>query len=108
LSLQHAGDQIDRYTALMMAIPQRLDEVLTLAAGGSARVKLHVPETASRRRQKNSIAVMTAMLLLLASVAFALPRVTSSFVGNEWAGKINALAFVACGALLLLAASRMR
>lgn len=108
LSLQHAGDQIDRYTALMMAIPQRLDEALTLAAGGSARVKLHVPETASRRRQKNSIAVVTAMLLLLASVAFALPRVTSSFAGNEWAGRINALAFVACGALLLLAASRMR
>jgi ubiquinone biosynthesis protein len=107
-SLQHVGDQVDRYTALMMAVPQKLDDALTLAAAGSARVKLHVPETASRRQQKNSTAVMTAMLLLLAAVAFALPRVTSSFVGNEWAGRINAVAFVACGALLLLAASRMR
>jgi len=108
LSLQHVGDQFDRYTALMMAVPQRLDDALTLAAAGSARVKLHVPETASRRQQKNSTAVITAMLLLLAAVAFVLPRVTSSFLGNEWAGRINALAFVACGALLLLAAGRMR
>jgi predicted unusual protein kinase regulating ubiquinone biosynthesis (AarF/ABC1/UbiB family) len=107
-TLQRLGDHVDRYAALMMATPQRLDQMLTLASEGSARVKLHVPETASHQRQKNSTAVMTAMLLLLAAVAFALPRVTSSFVGNAWAGRINAVAFVACGALLLLVASRTR
>lgn len=108
LSLQRLGDHADRYAALMMATPQRLDQMLTLASEGSARVKLQVPETASQQRQKNSTAVMTAMLLLLAAVAFALPRVTSSLVGNDWTGRINAVAFVACGGLLLLAASRTR
>jgi predicted unusual protein kinase regulating ubiquinone biosynthesis (AarF/ABC1/UbiB family) len=108
LSLQRLGDQVDRYAALLMATPQRLDQMLTLASEGSARVKLHVPETASRQRQKNSNAITTAMLLLLAAVAFALPRVTSSFIGNDWAGRINAIAFVACAALLLLAAGRTR
>jgi predicted unusual protein kinase regulating ubiquinone biosynthesis (AarF/ABC1/UbiB family) len=107
-SLQRLGDHVDRYAALMMAIPQRLDQVLTLASEGSARLKLHLPETASHRRQKNSLAVMTALLLLLAAVAFALPRVTSVFVGSDWAGRINAMAFIACGALLLLAAGRTR
>jgi ubiquinone biosynthesis protein len=107
LSFQHLGDQIDRYTALVMAMPQRIDQALTLASAGSARVKLHVPET-SHQRQKNSIAVMTAMLLLLAAVAFVLPRVTSSFVGSEWAGRINTIAFIACGALLLIAVGRTR
>jgi protein-S-isoprenylcysteine O-methyltransferase Ste14 len=92
----------------MMAMPQRLDQMLMLASEGNARLKLHVPETASHRRQKNSAAIMTAMLLLLAAVAFALPRVTSSFAGSDWAGRINAVAFIACGALLLLAASRTR
>jgi hypothetical protein len=92
----------------MMAMPQRLDQVLTLASEGSARVKLHVPETPSHQRQKNSTAITTAMVLLLAAVAFALPRVTSSFLGTDWAGKINAVAFVACGALLLLAVGRTR
>jgi predicted unusual protein kinase regulating ubiquinone biosynthesis (AarF/ABC1/UbiB family) len=108
LSLQRLGDHVDRYAALMMATPQRLDQMLTLASEGNARVKLHVPETASHQRQKNSTAVTTAMLLLFAAVVFALPRVTSSFVGNEWAGRINAVAFVACGALLLLAMGRTR
>jgi hypothetical protein len=108
LNLQRLGDHVDRYAAMMIAMPQRLDQMLTLTSEGSPRLKLHVPETASHRRAKNSVAVMTAMLLLLAAVAFALPRVTSVFAGRDWAGRINAVAFVACGALLLLAASRGR
>jgi predicted unusual protein kinase regulating ubiquinone biosynthesis (AarF/ABC1/UbiB family) len=108
LSLPRLGDQFDRYTAMMIAMPQRLDQMLTLTSEGSPRLKLHVPETASHRRAKNSVAVMTALLLLLAGVAFALPRVTSVFAASEWAGRINAVAFVACGALLLLAAGRAR
>jgi predicted unusual protein kinase regulating ubiquinone biosynthesis (AarF/ABC1/UbiB family) len=103
LSLRRLGDQADRYAALMMAMPQRMDQLLTLGFEGSPRVKLNVPETASHRRQKNSTAVTTAMLLLLAAVAFALPRMTASLVGVEWAGRINAVAFIACGALLLRA-----
>lgn len=105
-SLQRLGDQFDRYAAIMMAMPQRLDQVLTLASEGIPRVKLHVPETSSHRRQKNSAAVMTAMLLLLAAVVFALPRVTTALVGNEWVGRINAVAFIACGAWLLRVVGR--
>lgn len=108
LSLQRLGDHMDRYAGLMMAMPQRLDQMLTLASEGSARVKLHVPEPGSHQRQKNSTAITTAMVLLLGAVAFALPRVTSPFFGNDWAGRINAVAFVACGALLLLAVGRTR
>ncbi|MEK6279441.1 MAG: AarF/UbiB family protein [Acidobacteriota bacterium] len=108
LSLHSLGDQVDRYAAIMMAMPQRLDQMLTLASEGTPRVKLHVPETSSHRQQKNSVAVMTSMLLLLAAVVFALPRVTTALVGNEWAGRINAAAFIACGALLLMAAGRAR
>ena len=107
-SLERLGDHADRYAALLMAMPQRFDQALTLASEGRAQVKLHVPENVSQQRHKNSIAVMTALLLLLAAVAFALPRVTSSFVGNDWAGRINAVAFIGCGALLLLAMGRMR
>lgn len=108
LSLQRLGDQADRYAALMMAMPQRLDQMLNHAFEGNTRVKLHVPESASHRRQKNSAALTTAMLLLLAAIAFALPRVTSSLVGNNWSERINAVAFVACGALLLWMAGRTR
>ena len=108
LSLQRLGDHVDQYAAMMMAMPQRLDQMLTLGPEASTRLKLHVPESGSQRRQKDSVAIVTAMLLMLTAVAFALPRVTSVFVGSEWAGRINALAFIACGALLLMATSRTR
>ena len=108
LNPQRLGDHADRYAAMMMAMPQRLDQMLSLGPEGSTRLKLHVPETASHRRQKNSVAVMTAMLLLLTAVAFALPRVTGVLVGSGWGGRINAVAFIACGALLLMATSRTR
>jgi hypothetical protein len=108
LSLQRLGDHADRYAAMMMALPQKLDQMLTVGPEGGTRLKLHVPETASHRRQKNSIAVMAAMLLLLTAAALALPRVTSAFFSSEWAGRINAVAFIACGALLLLATSQTR
>jgi len=108
LSFQRLGDHVDRYAAMMMAMPQRLDQMLTFGTEGGTRLNLHVAETASHRRQKNSVAVMAALLLLLNAVAFALPRVTSVFVGNAWAGRINAIAFIACGALLLLATGRTR
>lgn len=107
-SFQRLGDHFDKYTGLLMGMPQGIDQALTLGSEGSARVKVHVSETASHQRQKNSTAAVTAMLLLLAAVAFALPRVTSLFVGNDWAGRINAVAFVACAALLLLVVSRTR
>jgi len=108
LSSQRLGDHADRYAALLMAMPQRLDQALTLASEGRARVRLHVPERISQQREKNSIAVMAAMLLLLAATTFALPRVTSLFVGSNWSGRINAVAFIACGALLLLVVTRAR
>jgi hypothetical protein len=107
-SLQHLGDHADKYTGLMMAMPQKLDQMLMLVSEGNARLKLHVPETASHRRGKNSSAIMTAMLLLVTAVAFVLPRLTSSFIGSDWAGRVNAVAFIACAALLLSAAGRTR
>jgi hypothetical protein len=108
MSLQHLGDYMDRYAAMMMGLPQRLDEVLTLASEGGARLKLRVPEAASQRRRKNSSAVFTALLLALAAVALLLPHVTASLLTKEWAHRINALTFAACGAWLLRAAGRTR
>lgn len=108
MNFNQLGDQFDRYAAAMVGMPQRLDEMLTLASEGNARVKLRMPETASHRQRKNSAAVTTALLLVLAAVAVMLPRVTASLVPEEWANRINAVVFIACGAMLLGAAGRGR
>lgn len=108
LTHKQLSDYADRYAAMLIAMPQRLDEMLTIASEGGARVKLNVPETTSHRRRENSSAKTTALILLLAAVALALPRITSTLFIAEWAERINALAFVMCGALLIGAASRGR
>ncbi|MCA1593785.1 MAG: hypothetical protein LC754_14275, partial [Acidobacteria bacterium] len=102
------GDQFDRYAALMLEMPRRLDEALTLVSEDSPRVKLHVPEAAEHRRQKNSSAVLNAWLLVLASVALLLPRLTASMLAEPWAERINTVVFIFVGALLLRAANRIR
>lgn len=108
MSLQRLGDHFDKYAAMMAGLPQRFDEMLTLGSEGGARLRLRVPETPSRRQQKNSAAIVIALLLLLAAAALLLPRVAASLLAEEWANRINAVVFIACGALLLRAAVRTR
>ena len=106
MSLQHLGDHLDRYAAMMVGLPQMLDDMLTLGSEGGARVKLHVPEAASHRRRNNSSSVTTALLLAFAAITLLLPHVTASLAAGAWADRINAVAFVLAGAVLLHAVSR--
>lgn len=102
---RHLGDQLERYGPILMELPQRLDEVLTLAAEGRAGLKIQMPETAAHRRRKNSSAIVVALLLVLAAFALLSPRLAASFTG-AWVDGFNAVVFVALGGLLLRAASR--
>lgn len=106
MSPRQLGDQVDRYAAMMMGLPQRFDEMLTLGSEGGVRLRLRVPETTSRRPRKNSSAAFTALLFVLAATALLLPHVTSSLVSNEWASRVNTVTFIAVGAMVLRAASR--
>jgi len=106
MSLHHLGDHLDRYAAMMVGLPQMLDDMLTLGSEGGARVKLHVPEAASHRRRNNSSSVTTALLLAFAAITLLLPHVTASLAAGAWADRINAVAFVLAGAVLLHAVSR--
>jgi ubiquinone biosynthesis protein len=106
LSPRQFGNHFDKYAALMMTMPQKLDEMLTLGSEGGARLKLRVPETASHRRRENSSSIVAALLLLLAAAALLLPQVTASLLSKEWAGRANTVVFVLLGAMVLRAASR--
>lgn len=99
------GAQVSRYAEVVVDLPQRLDEVLSLASAGDPRVSLQVKETSEQRRRRNSSARVTALLLALASVALVTQRFGDSLAG-AWVEKAGAVAFVLVGALLLRAASR--
>jgi ubiquinone biosynthesis protein len=106
MSLHQLGEQADRYAALMVAMPTRLDEMLSLASNGGPRLKIHAPEADSGRRRRNSTAAVTALLLLLAGVVMLLPRATAALASEVWASRINTLVFILLGAMLLRAAGR--
>ena len=105
LGLSQLTDNLDRYVVMMMGLPQKLDEVLSYAAESGARLKLQGTEVAGHRRQKNSSAVMIALLLVLGAFALLSHHLTLSGVAGVWFERVSAIVFVLLGALLLRAAS---
>jgi predicted unusual protein kinase regulating ubiquinone biosynthesis (AarF/ABC1/UbiB family) len=108
-SLHQLSDNLDKYTAMMMELPQRLDDVLTLAAESSTNLRLHGMGTARRRGQQNNPStVVLALLLVLVAVVLLSHHLAASAVAGVWVDRISAIAFVLIGALLLRAASRLQ
>ncbi len=104
LSIPDLTDQMDSYFGMMMDLPQRLDDVLTLGAMGSARLKVQMPDAHTSRRKKNSAAVQVALLLVLSAVVLLSHRF--GIPATSWSGRLSALAFVLFGAWLLRSAGR--
>lgn len=61
---------LDKLVANMVNLPQKLDEVLTLAAEGRLRVKLHLPSADDQRRVRNGTVALIAGLSVVAGLAF--------------------------------------
>jgi predicted unusual protein kinase regulating ubiquinone biosynthesis (AarF/ABC1/UbiB family) len=108
LGLSQLSDNLDRYAAMMMGLPQKLDEVLTLVAESGARVRLQSAQEVGHRRQQGSSAVLIALLFVLAAVVLLSHHVSASAAGGVWFDRISAMVFVVVGALLLRAISRGR
>jgi ubiquinone biosynthesis protein len=96
LSTDQFGDQMDKYAAVSLELPQRLDEALTLMAEGNARLQLNVPKDA-----RNSSAVSIALFLVLASCAVLSHHLAASGVAGTWIYSISVAAFLLLGAMLL-------
>ena len=106
MSLGEIGANMDKYAAMMMGLPQKLDEVLTLAAEGGARMRLQVTDTAASRKQRNSLAIVIALLMILAAVTLMSRHLAAMTAAPAWLERVSVLAFVMLGALLLRAVSR--
>lgn len=101
------SDNLDKYAAMMIELPQKLDDVLTLVAEGSARMKLQGTKVAEGHRGKNSSTVVISLLLVLAAVVL-LSHHLAAVVASAWVERITAIVFVLLGALLLRAAGKAR
>ncbi len=104
MTLSQLRDSLGRYAAMMPDLPKRFDEALTMAAEGSPQLKLRLTETAGEK-QKNSSAVVTALLLVLAAVAAWSHALGAAAPGGQ---KVTAITFLFFGALLVRAVSGWR
>lgn len=101
---ERLGDQMNKYAAMMMDLPQKLDETLTLMAEGNARLQLRVPADARYDERKNSTTMLMASLLVL--VSFVLLAHHFRDVLGAGAEAVKAILFIALAALVLRAATR--
>jgi hypothetical protein len=99
------GERAEKYAAMMMDLPQQLDEALTLVSEGRARVKPQAPEADERLERKNSAATFTALLMLLTAFVLLSQHFAKSLAGT-YAEGVKVALFLALGGMLLRVASR--
>jgi len=101
VSLDNLNQNLEKFAPLLLDLPRKMDEVLTLVAEGSARMHLKVRESAERRGQKNATATLVSLLLVLAGSALLAHHYGLLGFEGGWAGTIGFAVCVAAGALLL-------
>jgi ubiquinone biosynthesis protein len=102
LSLREMRQSLERHVVLMMELPQKLDEALTLASEGRRSPKpAGMPERAEWRG--SWVFVLTSMLAL-AAVALVTHHLAGREAVGRWAERGGALTFAVLGGLLLRAA----
>ena len=96
---------LDKVVENLVHLPQMIDEVLTLAASGRLRVKLHVPDAEDGRRVRNRTVSLVASLVSLVGVAFLVRHLAPAY-GDD-VERIGAILLLILGGWLLVAASRL-
>lgn len=99
------GATFDRLLQGMVQLPQKLDHVLTLAAEGRLRVKLHVPDGGAARQTRNRTILLVCALVALTGVA-SVARQFAPALGPA-VERLAAVAVLMLGAWLLVVAARM-
>ena len=108
MSLGELTEGADKYSTMMMELPRRLDEALSLLSDGTARLKVDTSGPPEGWRDKRSSAAVIALLLTLASIVLLAHHLSASGFSSQWLGRVSAISFVLTGALLLRAAGWRR
>lgn len=96
---------MDKLLHDVVNLPQQLDQILTLAAEGKLRVKLHVPEAQESRQVKNRTVSLVASLVILTGLTFVLRHVAPSW--GPGVERLGFLLLLVVGGWLLVAAARL-
>jgi hypothetical protein len=99
MTTRQLQDNLERYALLATQLPQKLDEVLTVAAmGGAAPARPAEPRNQERR---DPLSLVIAFVLALAALTLAARQLTAA--GAPWAEPAGAVTALVLGLLLLRA-----
>jgi predicted unusual protein kinase regulating ubiquinone biosynthesis (AarF/ABC1/UbiB family) len=96
---------LDRLLRDLITLPQKLDDVLTLAAEGRLTVKLAVPEARESQRVRNRTVSLVSSLVTLTALALLLQHVVPAY--GIYAERVGMVLLLVVGAWLLVAAARL-
>jgi ubiquinone biosynthesis protein len=99
------GATFDRALQEFVNLPQKLDNVLTLASEGRLRVRLHVPDSDSSRLVRNHTILLVASLVALTGLASLVRQVAPAW--GPGVERLGAAALLLVGGWLLVAAARL-
>ena len=103
-SSESAKEVLGGYSAALLAMPQRLNELLTLAAEGRTNIKLEMVEPPPERRRKDSSAAALTAVLTMAAVVLLAHHLAGAL--GSWAERIGAVLLGVLGSFLLRTLSR--
>jgi hypothetical protein len=96
--------RLDSALQEMVNLPQKLDEVLTLASEGRLRVRLQLPESGGSRRVRHQTVLLVASLVVLTALASLLRHIAPAY--GPAVEQIGVVVLLVVGAWLLVAAAR--
>ena len=100
-----AAATLDRAIQELADLPQKLDDVLTLAAQGRLRLRVQVPEPDETEYTRNRTVLLVTALVAFAAIGAVLRHVLPALGGG--AERIGAVLLLIVGGWLLTAAARL-
>lgn len=100
------GESLEENLASLLELPQKLDQVLSLATGEGGRLRLRVEESATSRRIKDSSVAVIALALVMAVLVLVAMELPTLGFEESAVQRIGAAAFLLVGGALLWVVKR--
>ncbi len=95
------GESLESNLASLLELPQKLDQVLSLASSDRPLFRVEMREPLATRRRRNRTTLMICLCLALATLVLLAAEVGSLGLGGPWAEGLSAVAFLVIGGALL-------
>ncbi len=102
------SENLGQYAVMLMALPQKLNDVLTCMAEASPQSILRKASAPQRHAERHLSSTTLALLLMLGSVVLLAHHFVVSGPASLWVDLISAIVFIILGGLFLSAVNRSR